>query len=438
MGLIRAAAEPPSAASLRIEARESFAIHETSTLTLPAGAGWGLDKFFTLKEVLGSGSVASVYRAVRLSDGEEVAVKRMPAEDEEQRQIAREEWQLLQKLDHPSILRAEALYECHNSAHIVMQLCRGCSLESRVRRKGPLAEPQAAMLAAQLFEGLNYLHCMRIVHRDIKPANLLLVDATATRLKLADFNSARRVGGERGGSCSTMLTDRGTASFRAPELQLGRIWNERVDIWAAGMSIFFMLEGQLPLRVEDSSVLVALSQGRLPEIVPVRPQSEGMQNLVLQCLTVDVRYRPPAMELLLHPVIEPFCPPMTLANSSADDEQEGQVFTLNARCGLIATTSSFCESKLQARPFLHKSSSISSVSTMSTLPDMEDVQRCIDSRLSMALTDAVTSRGERAAPAFGPGELRLLQRVAVNCYRRTAATTVVRQNGIQQRPEGQL
>lgn len=277
------------------------------------------------------------------------------------------------------------------------------------------------MLAAQLLEGLDYLHAKRIVHRDVKPANLLLMDTSATRLKIGDFNSARQIGSNTwtAGNRCAMLTDRGTASFRSPELVLGRVWNEGVDIWAAGMTIFFMVEGQLPFRIEDVHVLSLLSQGKLPRLEQATLHSEPMLNLVLQCLAVDFHDRPPAMELLLHPVVEPFasrpssCPPC---------EKEQEVFQLNASCGLIASQSGPGDSRSTGNaPLLMppRQPSLSSISTVSSEADLEDLVRGME--WWSASTTTIGS-GECSSPGLGADELRILRHVADNRYRRTVAS----------------
>lgn len=235
--------------------------------------------------------------ARRRADGEQVAVKCVVSADEEVQQLAREEFLLMRELNHPGIVRASALYQSGYESWMCMEFCSNGSVQSYVEHHGVCQESAALALFLQLLRGVNYLHRKRIVHRDCKPANLLL-QSRATWLKIADFNSAKRVG--TGGS-GLMLTDRGTHLYSAPELRFGRLWNERVDVWACGLCLFFMLRSELPFNVVSSSVAKTLLSGRLPEV-----RWEGIgdftRNLIQQCLTVNMQDRPPAMELLVHPV----------------------------------------------------------------------------------------------------------------------------------------
>jgi len=196
-----------------------------------------------------------------------------------------------------------------------MDMCSGGSLESFTRQHGPADEFTAQQLSCQLFRGVNYLHHKRVVHRDLKPANLLLQRASTAavppvspatpgatssnwQLKISDFNSAKRVGKANG----LLLTDRGTQLYTAPELRFGRLWNERIDIWACGMCVYYMLKKHVPFDICQKQVADTLLTGELP-CVDWHEISANAGNLIRQCLVVDPADRPTAMILLVHPFI---------------------------------------------------------------------------------------------------------------------------------------
>eukprot|EP00913_Durusdinium_trenchii_P016756 g15750.t1 len=176
--------------------------------------------------------------------------------------------------------------------------------ESRKKQPRISLKKNVAYLGFQLIRGIDYLHHKRVVHRDLKPANLLLnrqVSSTAPspahrplegellwpwQLKITDFNSAKRVGACNG----LLLTDRGTQLYNAPELRFGRLWNERIDIWASGLCLYFMLRKTVPFNIGDQKVADTLLSGKLPHI----------DWSMMQCLFVDPCDRPTAMELRLH------------------------------------------------------------------------------------------------------------------------------------------
>lgn len=256
---------------------------------------------YDIGEALGSGTIAYVRKAVRKHDGKPVALKFIRSEDEEVRMFAKEEYTLMSTMRHDNIASVEGLHEEPTRLIICMELCC-CSLQGHVADRGVFQESAAVPMYKHLALGVNFLHQKRIVHRDIKPDNLLLQKTQAQEayiLKISDFNSAKQIG--VGPGSSIMLSERGTCFYSAPELRFGRIWNERVDIWASGMCFYFMRRGQAPLDVLHTSHRQMLLSGRLPDM-SWSGFSDMARNLIQQCLTVEMRDRPSAMELVLHPL----------------------------------------------------------------------------------------------------------------------------------------
>jgi len=256
-------------------------------------AAWG----YEMGALLGVGSMASVYKVTRHSDRKEFAAKCVPAAEMEQVRELRREYEILKMLDHGCVVRATEMYARHSDAWLCMELCRGGSIEDRIKEHGVFSDHIVVQLARQLLEGANYLARKRVVHRDIKPMNLLLLQEEPTQLKIADFNAAKQLGCRTG--CTVMLSARGTQLYAAPELRFGLQWNERVDVWACGLCIFGMLRARHPFPSATHQHICALQQGRLPS-VDWGDISKPMCNLVKQCLTVDMRDRPVPMELLEH------------------------------------------------------------------------------------------------------------------------------------------
>mmetsp|Transcript_71009 Transcript_71009/g.154331 ORF Transcript_71009/g.154331 Transcript_71009/m.154331 type:complete len:511 (-) Transcript_71009:117-1649(-) len=301
IGALAARRARPRALNLGVIAAATKASADRANWGRSVGASIEMfESRYQLGAIIGSGTMGVVRVATRREDGHRLVVKCISSEDEEVRRFTRDEYELMRSLRHSAIMYPEAFYESGWKQMICMELCEEGSLKECVARSGPLTESVASVLFAQLLGGVSYLHHQRVVHRDLKPANLLLLDG-GTRLKITDFNSATRIG-KQAGVC-TMLTDRGTKIYTAPELFLGLIWNERIDIWSSGFCLFFMLTGRIPLDNRDPHVCAALRRGELPPI-----SWEGMtwsaRSLIQQCLMFEMRDRPPAMELLLHPFLE--------------------------------------------------------------------------------------------------------------------------------------
>mmetsp|Transcript_87647 Transcript_87647/g.165244 ORF Transcript_87647/g.165244 Transcript_87647/m.165244 type:complete len:454 (-) Transcript_87647:442-1803(-) len=280
---------------------------------------------FELGAVLGSGSVGVVFQAKRRSDARQLAVKCITTRDDEMRQFTRDEYELVKSLSHPAIIKFEACYESSCKIWICMEFCSDGSVDSYLKGSQTFDEAAVQKLGSQLLRGINYLHHKRVVHRDLKPANMVLTRG-ATVVKITDFNSAKCIG-QRADS-SLMLSDRGTSTYSAPELRFGLLWNERVDIWAFGLSVYFMVRKRLPFNNQDPQVAEMLANRKLP-VVDWDGFSDSMQNFIQQCLLVDMHDRPPAMALLLHPIIR-----MNSPKQSGRREQGKKEQSNNAELGI--------------------------------------------------------------------------------------------------------
>ena len=95
----------------------------------------------------------------------------------------------------------------------------------------------------QLLNSIEYLHKNRIAHRDIKPSNLIIDKNNL--LHLLDFNVSRDY------SKCKMMSQTGKIEYNAPEILINNSYNELVDIWAAGISIYQMLTRALPFYDEN-------------------------------------------------------------------------------------------------------------------------------------------------------------------------------------------
>ncbi|PAA72202.1 hypothetical protein BOX15_Mlig010622g1, partial [Macrostomum lignano] len=151
----------------------------------------------------------------------------------------------LQRCQHPNVLKLLDVFVSELNQtfcqHLVFELM-DCDLRQLMRARGdrPLEVPLVASLGRQLLSGLAHLHRHRMLHRDIKPQNLLL-DWSATVLKIADFNSSRLCSWER---CLSRVAT--TLAYRAPEALLSASYGTPADVWSTGCIFYEMLTGLWP------------------------------------------------------------------------------------------------------------------------------------------------------------------------------------------------
>ena len=109
-----------------------------------------------------------------------------------------------------------------------------------------------SFMIKQVLITLNYLHNRKIVHRDIKPDNILIESMPTDKhpddpwqIKVVDFGTAMRF---KKGSKITQTF--GTSYYVAPEVLDGN-YNEKCDIWSAGVVLYMMLSGRPPFTGAD-------------------------------------------------------------------------------------------------------------------------------------------------------------------------------------------
>ena len=154
--------------------------------------------------------------------------------------LLRREVEIHSRLIHPSILRLGAYFHDATASYLVLELAARGTLGSAMRQlpAGCFGEARVECFAVELASALAYLHARCVIHRDIKPENILL-DANY-RIKLGDFGWAVI---DRELKRRTLC---GTPSFLAPEILARGAYDERVDHWALGVTLFEALSGATP------------------------------------------------------------------------------------------------------------------------------------------------------------------------------------------------
>lgn len=188
------------------------------------------------------GTAGVVYRAERLSDKRDVAVKVIRTDDEELLEIARQEFEALKSLDHPCIVKVFDFFNTSMGSALVMDYFPGSNLKTAVRKAsfGRFEESIAQVLFLKLSHAVEHMHRRGIIHRDIKAENVL-VSSASDDVRLIDFNVAGRAN-------DGLLTVTGTVSYMPPEVLLGDSPSAAGDIWALGLCLYLMLCGKLILE----------------------------------------------------------------------------------------------------------------------------------------------------------------------------------------------
>jgi serine/threonine protein kinase len=147
--------------------------------------------------------------------------------------------------DAPAIVRVFDFLEANGTAYIVMQLLQGETLESRLRRTGPLKPEDIDRIVWPLLDGLEQVHNAGFLHRDIKPANILLDDAGNPTL--IDFGASRAAMAGR----STALTAIFTPGYAAAEQMTSAKQGPWTDIYGLSATLYHAITGHTPPSAFD-------------------------------------------------------------------------------------------------------------------------------------------------------------------------------------------
>jgi tRNA A-37 threonylcarbamoyl transferase component Bud32 len=249
--------------------------------------GHVLNDRYELIEKVGEGGMAVTYRAKdRLLD-REVAVKCMReqfAADPEFAQRFRQEARAAANLSHLHIAGVYDTGSVNGCHYLVMEFIEGENLKQRLRRGGPLGEPEALDIARQVAEALDAAHARGIVHRDIKPQNILINHGG--EVKVTDFGIARAMYAPGDTDTGVII---GSAHYFAPEQARGEAAGPPADVYGLGCVLFEMLTGRPPFEGENP-VAVAHMQIYDP---PQRPRtfnpniSPAVERVIMKCLEKD-------------------------------------------------------------------------------------------------------------------------------------------------------
>jgi len=211
---------------------------------------------YNILELIGTGGMASVYRAKCGLLNREVAIKvlRDSVKDDENALASfKQEAQAAAKLSHNNIVSVFDVGEEDGIDYMVMEYVNGRTLKKYILENGSLPWQEACNFGIQICHALEAAHSKGVVHRDIKPQNIIMTEEK--ELKVTDFGIAKAAATEtmKIGDKSAM----GSVHYISPEQARGGFTDARSDIYSLGIVLFEMLTGKVPFDGE-SAVSVAL------------------------------------------------------------------------------------------------------------------------------------------------------------------------------------
>ncbi|CAL8394578.1 unnamed protein product [Boreogadus saida] len=260
-----------------------------------------ISTFYTInrEEVLGGGRFGQVHKCMENSSGLTLAAKIIKARSQKEKDVVKNEIQVMNQLNHVNLIQLHAAYESRHDIILVMEYVDGGELFDRIIDENyNLTELDTVLFIRQICEGLQYMHKMYILHLDLKPENILCVSRVTNKIKIIDFGLARRYKPRE-----KLRVNFGTPEFLAPEVINYEFVSFPTDLWSLGVITYMLLSGLSPFLGDDdnetlNNILACQWNFEEEEFLDV---SEEAKDFITRLLVKSKSWRMSATASLKHP-----------------------------------------------------------------------------------------------------------------------------------------
>jgi eukaryotic-like serine/threonine-protein kinase len=243
--------------------------------------GTRLARSYVIRERLGGGGMASVYRGEHTTIGRPVAIKVLSrALCSKPSVVVRflQEARASSKVRHENVVEVTDFGETNDGRpFMVMEYLEGECLGDTMREQGALSWERARPMLVQLLAALQAAHEHGVIHRDMKPDNVFRISRMGSDdfLKVFDFGIAKVLLGDDGNPAMPLTIEGqilGTPAYMSPEQCMGDPVDARADLYAVGVIAYEMLTGRQPFESKDTSkLLYDQVYSRVPDMAAVAP-----------------------------------------------------------------------------------------------------------------------------------------------------------------------
>lgn len=216
-----------------------------------------IDGRYRIVRKIADGGMATVYQAVDVRLGRDVALKIMhiqlaqgPHRDQFVERFRREA-NSAAAIANPHVVQVYDTGENDGLDYLVMEYVHGVNLRHEMQTKRTFSVRETLRVVAETLNGLAAAHRAGVVHRDIKPENILINDRG--RVQITDFGLAKAASQATLSSTGMLL---GTAAYLAPEMIENNLATPQGDCYSVGIMAWEMLTGQVPFLADNPVTMV--------------------------------------------------------------------------------------------------------------------------------------------------------------------------------------
>ena len=253
-----------------------------------------------IKERIGAGSYATVYKVQRKIDKQILVLKKIPFYQNENKaniEDAKNEARILKQLEYKYIVKCFDSFEENNSLNIVMEYCERGDLSSFLKeykqKNKYLSENIIWKFFIQISLGLAYIHHHKILHRDLKTLNIFLTKNLD--VKIGDLGVAKILQ-----NTLHAYTFIGTPFYLSPEICEEKPYNEKSDVWALGCILYELCTFKHPYNAKNQPALfLKIISGNYDPIGDNYNYSNDLKKMIESLLEKNYINRPSMKEIIV-------------------------------------------------------------------------------------------------------------------------------------------
>lgn len=206
--------------------------------------------------------------------------------------------EVLEKVqDHDCIIGYEEHGKIEGQWYLLMEYVEAANLKELYARHDPVLLDNVAQILIDMAVGLEHIHESGFMHLDFKPENVLVTRNGSVRL--VDFDLAQEIQEKP----IKIKKNPGTPAYMAPEQLSGQAIDQRVDVFAFGVSAYELLTNQKPFPGESSAEILSRQMDRSGFVTPRQANPDlppSLERIVLKCLECNPDRRYPFLSVLVH------------------------------------------------------------------------------------------------------------------------------------------